>query len=787
MLRTSTVWSSPTSHGICRSFNSGHVRRQQCAPLLISQTERAIAHHDVRDPVTPGSKIRNTPRGVEGNGLIVVTARDPTAPAPAKVSRFRIKQVKRAKGINRPDTSRTQAKWILRPTAVQRKRPFNIWKVPHADRIRRAGHARLEPSSKPGFRLVTLSSHVRSSAVYSHDWNTSYTHIAKCFDPLNGKEIFNKDPGPPDVLLETPRWAEAVETQMQALDAPVDITTFAAAPGKTAREVWLQIAIRLLYHELDRMLDFLLATNISPYPPINWVEDSVRYLASHLHRNPETKPEAFSKLVDIFLKLVDRDTNEDWDMVSSFHRIVLPHCSYKQADALYKLALSQKVKTGYPGWHRLTIFFANNENLEQGISSLLEARRAGSAVNTLVFHSNITTLLRQAMHRPDGMRICLRLVENLVAIGVKLNMRLCNTLILNAIEAGDASTAWALYRSALDQGLRPYEVTYGILLKLCQLNIGDTQALSEVVEDAIAIGKAREHPWLAAQILYSLSIHHLQYNPDTAFRTVCDAYVELFDAAPLQRLGLPLTVPVRSSASGSKELLPPSKHAMFFVIMAYIKSDPPLGEVKRTYTAWRELVAAGDSELGELATHEHTSNMFLTYFIQSKHTLLQAAEIVKDMQRPLPASLGIIQAPPNVYTWSIFLDGFARSKQVKLAEQVLGYMRSKGMEPNTVTWSSLIRGYSKTQSLESVLDAVKRAEASGAVWDEYTEKAVARFANRQRLARELQRQRMEKALDFSRELKDSLEHRIMTPTPTSTPVQTGNVDEGRGDALSHYD
>jgi pentatricopeptide repeat protein len=115
---------------------------------------------------------------------------------------------------------------------------------------------------------------------------------------------------------------------------------------------------------------------------------------------------------------------------------------------------------------------------------------------------------------------------------------------------------------------------------------------------------------------------------------------------------------------------------------------------------------------------------------------------------------------PDVQSWSIFLEGFTRHGQLKLAEQVLTYMRGKGLEPNSVTWNTLLAGYASQQDFDGMLGAMRRLDASGHAWDEWTYNGLRRYRNAEQLKGVMERRAQTMQLDFTDDLKQGLGARL---------------------------
>lgn len=612
----------------------------------------------------------------------------------------------------------------------------------------------------------------RVSAIYSPLWNTRVSTIARRYDLGQPEHHIREEPAlifAPHVL----EWVEFLSGQIVNWDTRVRIEPYARQYGKLGREVWSEVALWLLCHDKERLIDFLVATHIPLYPPINWIEGALAILARHYsmtHMRDDLRARRMQKLIDAFAVLLDRETKEQYIFDGSFMRRLLPFASHHQVLALYS-----SIKQGRAKVHPNTLlhfaeYFAKSTFIEQSLDALLESHKAGADIDSLQFRKGCSTLLRKSLEHPGRLRVCLRLIENLASLGVKLNRHMCNIVMLNAVESGDIDTMDAVHRSAIDQGLEPNAHTCAIRLKACKTNIADADRLKAVIQDTIENGDVRRNDIVATELIHCLALHHAEHSPKAAFATVRAAYLQLFDPSPLQRLGIPMPELGSSQRSTAQRLQPPP-HVTGFMVALYIKEDNSGDSARQLYTRWRELVEAGDVPLVQTAKTPHLSNIFLKRFCAHKSLLLDATKVVKDMQRGLPDTAGVQQAPPSIYTWSIFLDGFARRGETKLAEQVLSYMQDRGMEPNIVTWTSLLGGYTSADDSEGAVDTIRRMDQAGAVWNQWTMGAVRGVKNKQKLHALLQRQKYEKALDFRDELKQGLMLKLSDPSMEAAQVK----------------
>ncbi|KAF2771347.1 hypothetical protein EJ03DRAFT_39170 [Teratosphaeria nubilosa] len=631
--------------------------------------------------------------------------------------------------------------------------------------------------------FLSIANPSRATAIISTGWSTQ---IAKVWQLLNSNSLSQLQRRTRRVLRsQTHTLARLVQNHVRESGRTLgmaDLELLAKRSRTSTNELWAAIILWELVHRPQGVAKSLLATHTTPYPPINWVEDCLQTAAMRIRKIPtlsdqERRLEA-AELLKALPKLAARDTEEQLVINSSLIAILLPYASDGSIHEIWNLIKAGKLKVRWATLLRLARWFNDRNHLDKALEATLEANKSGLPVNSDVFLSFCSRLLRRSMAQEEGLRVTLRLIENLVGIGVKLNRQLCNIVMLNAVEAGDEETMSAVHRSAIEQGLEPNRYTYAILLKACKQDISDGYHLREVIQGAIANGHVRENAVVSTEILHCLALHHTReipkepsddpYRPvdraptSAAVNAVLEAYCQLFDSAPLQRIGIAMP-PARALDPSHPQLRPPP-HAITVVMAVYLEQHLRAEFVAEWYTRFRQLAEGGDRDLLACLASEHLSNVFLRKFCMNRKTLLHAATVIKDMRRPLDPTLlsthGIQQASPGVYTWSIFLEGFARHGQTKLAEQVMNYMQKQGIEPNHVTWTSLLGGYTRAQDSEKVLDTLRRMDASGAIVSERARGRLGRFRDKSQLQHLMAKRNYERSLDFTRDIRQGLVDKI---------------------------
>jgi pentatricopeptide repeat protein len=405
-------------------------------------------------------------------------------------------------------------------------------------------------------------------------------------------------------------------------------------------------------------------------------------------------------------------------------------CSFDVVKRLLTF-MDEYASTHWHTWLQATTFCIKNGEFEAGVHTLLRAHSSGADLPRLAFAQTFAAILRAVGRQADGLRVSMRFYDYLSKCGMPLTATVCNVLMMNAADAGDLQTTLAIHKSMLEHGPRPNGYTYAALLRGWKLNIDDASLLNDIIRTAIEAQLVVDEPYVATEILHCLALHHQQKDATAAFSIVADAYVELFDVAPLQRLGLLLD-------KTQSEPKPTPNHAalgiMFTAYLTHLRTNNlPEVRAQQLYIRWRELMFSQEAPFATLAANTYIYSAFLYYYARIPKGMLSASQIIKDMQTGPPTDFPFAHVKPDIYCWSIYMFGFVRAGQMKLAEQILVYMRERGVEPTIDSRNILLSGYSGRQDLFNSLKQLREAEQQGEVWNEYTLKAISRYHDQGRL------------------------------------------------------
>ena len=589
-------------------------------------------------------------------------------------------------------------------------------------------------------------------------------------------EILHGAPTPSSITSPTSSLTSASSS------LPLDIAQLEQRFNLPWLDIWLNATLHLLQTEPILVPHFLSVTHLQPYPPAAWIDDCLHFLSTHFSKSDMPVPDAsFDQFIHVFCALMHRPASTPLLSSSSTIRRLLVRCDQRQTLAIFDSVVRHRVKVHWNTLLHLATSLAHQNHFDQALDALLESATSGADILSPQFESTCSTILRKAVTQSDGLRVSLRIVQNLSELGVNLNIQHCNIAILNAVESGDLQSAFSVYNSLVDNGLRADKYTHAILLKGCKSAIEDSDTLNATIRQAIRDTDVLKSPIVATEILHCLYLHHFQRSPETAFSIVAEAYTQLFDATSLIRMQM---LPVDSQDPSQGQRVRPTLAALGIMVVAYLRNGTHRHNshsARQQYNLYRHirtLVGRRVQPWLKLVETDYLANAFLMAFTLHPSSLAYAAEIIRDMQTPLPAEpdspnplLHTSKAvcKPTVQSWSIFLHGFARHRKMDLAEQVLQYMREKGMKPNQVTWNSLLGGYVGIRDHDGAVQAFKKMQDEGFRGNDVTLRAMTRI-------------RVDAGmLSQGEEVREALTARVANETPASSSSSASSLPLGEAD------
>jgi pentatricopeptide repeat protein len=386
----------------------------------------------------------------------------------------------------------------------------------------------------------------------------------------------------------------------------------------------------------------------------------------------------------------------------------------------------------------------------------IAARSADTAQRDILMnrercHWTCALIIRKSMAKSDHYHETTGIVAALVELGVRLNTLLYNAIISNAMEAGDYTTAFAVYNNLGDNGLEPNEHTFSILLHGCTMT-DDPAKFQDFAEHCAQVARELRDPWLATDCLYYLYVRYCgeRTQDPEAYNMLSRAYQKMFSTTPLEPLWNLARIPRASSspsaATDTFTPMEPPPLALYIMLQAGIRHTAPFGNnsLWNLFLMFTHLTQTKyHPALVKLAKDPVIWNAFLLAFCRARQ-FDSASRLVKHMTDHSPQ--------PNVYSWNIFMQGFFKTGQVQAAERVFEIMRSRGIEPDQFTYGTLLRGYVRVQHYGRIEAAMELVDAEDQM-DPKLLQALAKVHDRQRLTDAMERaqsKRLEKEEEKAR-------------------------------------
>lgn len=555
--------------------------------------------------------------------------------------------------------------------------------------------------------------------VFSADGHTLYWqhHFAKLNARYDTNLTHRFEPAnTPNLNFDSQKWAARILKGKES-KSPEYLATML---GSHWRRRWIHALLWTLGNNVQDALRLLEITHVSPFMPAAYTADALSFIIRHYYKNPPSE-EICEHLVRAACTLMDRPGTSPLQVTGSTFRKLMHYCTKEQVFKVFETIAVSGTPLHWNTRLHFTTYLTRHGRFDQALDTLLDAVSEGADVTSKQFESCCATLLRTAAGQLDGLRVSLRLVQNLSDIGVKLNVQLCNIVMLNAVEAGDLKTAFSIYHSLVDNNLVADEYTHAILLKGCKTVIEDSETLNTTIRQAIADVEVQKLYVVGTEIIHCLYLHHFQIDPENAFSTVAEAYMQLFDTSELINLGI---LP-QKYANKTMNRKRPTIAVMGIMIGAHLRHitlshSRNMSQVHDLYRRYRTLAEQNISPYVFLAAKDYVSNAFLLAFASDISGLPHAAEVIRDMQTPFSHSR--FQAKPTVHSWSIFLHAFAKHGKMDLAEQVLKYMKERKQTPNEVSWNSLLGGYARMGKAKEAVETFVRMRDQGFEADEVTKR-----------------------------------------------------------------
>ena len=495
--------------------------------------------------------------------------------------------------------------------------------------------------------------------------------------------------------------------------------------------LWRNVMLWCLRYQKKQALVLLLATlkGRKYSPPRYAVSDSLTFLARHfLFRVSNPDPDVVELIWLLTRKFIEGASQQETERKFTVSQQLI-HCVLRHLDGSRVLPFLWLLGQNNAVLHADTMLHFLNRFVDMGridLSIRLLDTIVKSRYRTDQVQMACTKLLRARFNSETEYTIRSNILAQILEIGVRPNIHMFNTILLNASESGDFANVWNIYRlakeNAQERDLVPDSFTYNILVKGAILSC-DVANVSLVISEIEANREALQDVRLLSEVLKAISLT----SPQDAFGAMLDFYKQYIDLRPLHELAL-LGNEKQASSVPDNNGVQPNHYVLSQMIVAYVKQHHGSLGLLRNYILYYQHVKENHPLIAPLAQDDAVPNAFIVAFGKSSKTLPHCLTVVKHMlelasQRDANSDT-LAYSAPTVHTWSALVAAYLRNRQSRAAEKVLEMMRERGIEYNQVTWNTLISGYSYLQDVNAAVGAVKRMEAAGFEADAYTRKAL---------------------------------------------------------------
>ncbi|KAL8720234.1 MAG: hypothetical protein Q9225_002866 [Loekoesia sp. 1 TL-2023] len=548
--------------------------------------------------------------------------------------------------------------------------------------------------------------------------------------------------------------------------------------------LWQSVMLWTLRHDHDKALTFLNATVLDSKHRSGAtryaIEDALKFLVSTHLEGQAADIETTNDLHQLFCSFATAADPRDSYTRPISQKIVyllLRHSDSHQTQTLYETLVNSRLNVASQSLTHFMYKFARMGKLDLAMDALKRAAACGADVSSDNVQYFCIKLLRTRFDEAELYRLRSYLATEMLELGIRPGIPMLNTMILNAVEASDYQTAYAMFETARNHGIRRDTITYSILLKIARQSV-DERLIKTIMQMAEEDGALpRNNQLVFCLVITILQIALAKKAGVTAcaskYRGMLQVYARYCDISPLQVLGIHLDVhrDVKSTGPVSQ----PSPQLLSVMILGYIRLFGQDYQIKELYHRYQRFIAQNHHLVAPTAETEHLANAFLFCLGRNKTTFTMCPIILKNMLEP-PASTTLNVAKPTVQTWSIVLRSYFFNDQRAAGENILKMMRERGIQPNQVTMNTIISGYARMQDASAAVNAVQQMEESGFEVDSYTFKGLTRITNREQLLDAL-RKVAEKPTET--EVVQSTERSTQTDHGTSVDDRIlRNPDEG---------
>ncbi|KEF61228.1 uncharacterized protein A1O9_02793, partial [Exophiala aquamarina CBS 119918] len=279
-----------------------------------------------------------------------------------------------------------------------------------------------------------------------------------------------------------------------------------------------------------------------------------------------------------------------------------------------------------------------------------------------------------------------KLLPSLLEKGLPLTDDMHCAVIARAVKLGLPDVAWEVFRF-MEANQMDVNANGHLALLRDSFQRGDLDGLNLIMSKIHQRKDLVSNPFLvsyAMNIVRYVCYFERQLPVTESLAHVLAVYDRAYDRAPLVKLALADPLP----PSETNATLPqPDGRQLSFALWTYVLIQRSDHHVSHFWHHFTQLVARGEPDMCDVARHDVLYNGLIVYWGRKKATLLNAVEVLEDMER-----LGL--CTPTELTWIMVITAFMRHGQEASAEQIRQMMMTKGVKTNPNNWNFLMKEYS---------------------------------------------------------------------------------------------
>lgn len=506
---------------------------------------------------------------------------------------------------------------------------------------------------------------------------------------------------------------------------------------------WPDICLWLLLNSPVEALTFIQRTVGILSPPVGMIADCLNYL-DHFHSH---------------------------EFEASVYHDTISHCLQPSKWSIVKPSqICIRLFLKHSGLHgiQLALDHVINWRLDLPLVTLLYILDRFLQCDSIIDSLRVLYLIREsrltpnALSTPEVLQRCARLLalgsrheggeiplqtlrEALIDIGVEPDQSMYNALISIALRSEDHELGWSVFQSMKDHDIVPDSYTFLLLLNDA-LKRSDPERIDSILWHVNQRESMIQHPHLVSKTMHAILVLSRQSADSISEKSDCfhhmlDVYLKAHDPSPLVDLGI---IPSPDEDNLHEFITPPSPHALFLIITAYLEMNESPAIAYQLFHRFRELVIEGHDMIAPLTETDHIYNAFLMIFNPDINQLEHCVMIVETMLQPLPETAvlesqggrPLQQAAPTTQTWTILLLALFRHHQPQTVSRVRELMLSRGVKFADVTWDVIIQGYARMQMVGETAAALKEMQRDNWAFTTHTIHGVS-FLHDQELLRTL--------------------------------------------------